>query len=404
MITKRRLRQRRFSRASTVLRAAVAPLLLLATVSGTVAQESSRFEKEVVVAACNDPLQMDIAEDGRLFFIERAGTVKLWEPVTNSTNTIGNFPASTTGDAGALGLTLARDFTKSGHLYTIRVPADGSGRLLLARFTLVGDRLTDEHEVLSIPLRPGREQSHCGAGLAWDAQGNLLIGVGDNMPPQDLPAIHAEDQGRDSRGTAGNTMDLRGKILRIAPQPDGNYRIPAGNLLADATKGRPEIFAMGVRNPFRVTCDPKTGLIIWGDVGGNVRTDLDLGSEGYDEINVTRAPGFFGWPFCAGPNQPWRPFDPRTLKPAGDYFDPAKIVNDSKANHGLRELPAARPAAFYYNNMASKEWPFVGSGGRSITGGVVYHKPTTASSTRLPDEWEGAYLFGDWMRNWVAAA
>jgi cytochrome c551/c552 len=159
-----------------------------------------------------------------------------------------------------------------------------------------------------------------------------------------------------------------------------------------------------VRNPFRVTYDAKTGFVIWGDVGGNVRTDLDLGPEGFDELNVTREPGFFGWPFVAGPNLPWRPFDPKTLKPAGEYFDPSGIINDSRTNTGLKDLPPSRPAAFYYGNVASKEWPFVGSGGRSITGGVVYRKPETARESRLPDEWEGTYIFGDWMRNWVAAA
>ena len=368
------------------------------------AQDASRFEKETLVAACSDPLQLDIAADGRVFFIERKGAVKMWEPVLRRTVTIGDFPSATNGDAGALGLTLARDFQTSGQLYTIRVPAQGRGRLVLARHTLAGDRLTDEREVLTIPLRSGTEQPHCGAGLAWDAAGNLLIGVGDNMPPQDVPAIHAEDAGRDARGTAGNSQELRGKILRIAPKPDGSYGIPAGNLFTHAENGRPEVFAFGVRNPFRVTCDAKTGLVIWGDVGGNVRTELELGPEGFDELNVTREPGFFGWPFCAGPNAPWRPFDGKTKKPAGDFFDPANIVNDSRANTGLRELPPARPAVFYYNSLASKEWPFAGSGGRSITGGVVYRKPETAGESRLPDEWEGAYLFGDWMRNWVASA
>lgn len=398
------LRRRLEAKSAMLVHSAVAALLALVTSSETQAQDPSRFEKEVVVAACNDPLQMDIAEDGRVVFIERKGAIKLWEPKTNATITVGDFPASAAGDAGALGLTLARDFSTSGQLYTIRVPAQGPARLLVARFTLSGEKLTDEREMLSIPLGPGKEQSHCGAGLAWDEKGNLLIGVGDNMAPQDVPAIHPVDQGRDARGTAGNTMELRGKILRITPKPDGSYGIPAGNMLSDASQGRPEIFAMGVRNPFRVTCDPKTGFIIWGDVGGNVRTELDLGSEGFDEINMTRDPGFFGWPFCAGPNLPWRPFDPKTLKPAGDYFDPAKIINDSPANKGMRELPPARSAAFYYNNMPSKDWPFVGSGGRSVTGGVVYHKPATANESRLPEEWEGKYLFGDWMRNWVAAA
>ena len=368
------------------------------------AQDASRFEKEVLAAGLSDPLQLDIATDGRVFFVERKGAVKMWEPASRRTVTIGDFPAATAGDAGALGLTLARDFEKSGQLYTIRMPAQGAARLVPARFTLEGEKLTDEREVLTIPLGKGRDQSHCGAGLTWDAQGNLIISVGDNMAPQDVPAIHAEDAGRDARGTAGNSQELRGKILRITPKLDGTYGIPAGNLFTKAEQGRPEVFAFGVRNPFRVTCDAKTGLVIWGDVGGNVRTKLDLGPEGFDELNVTREPGFFGWPFVAGPNLPWRPFDPKTLKPAGEFFDPAKIINDSRTNTGLKELPPARPGAFYYGNVASKEWPFAGSGGRSITGGVVYRKPDTAGETRLPDEWEGAYLFGEWMRNWVAAA
>ena len=379
-------------------------LIALLSSATLLAQDASRFEKEVLVAGCSDPLQLGIAADGRVFFIERKGAVKMWEPASQRTVVIGDFPAATKGDAGALGRLLAQDFAKSGPLYTIRVPAQGPGRLVLSRHTLVAERLTDEREILTIPLRSEGDQAHCGAGLAWDAQGNLLIGVGDNMPPQDVPAIHAEDAGRDARGTAGNSQELRGKILRITPKPDGTYGIPAGNLFADAAQGRPEVFAFGVRNPFRVTCDVKTGLVIWGDVGGNVRTELELGSEGFDELNATREPGFFGWPFCAGPNAPWRPFDPKTKKPTGEFFDPAKIINDSRANTGLRELPTARAAVFYYNNMASKEWPFVGSGGRSITGGVVYRKPETAGESRLPDEWEGAYLFGDWMRNWVAAA
>ncbi len=392
-------------RAHDVLKRGTCLVLLCSALPfAALAQDASRFEKEVLVAGCSDPLQMDIAADGRVFFIERKGAVKMWEPVSRRTVAIGDFPSATGGDAGALGLTLARDFAKSGQLYTIRVPAEGAGRLVLARHTLAGERLTDEREVLTIPLRSGRDQPHCGAGLAWDAQGNLLIGVGDNMPPQDVPAIHTEDAMRDARGTAGNSQELRGKILRISPKPDGSYGIPAGNLFADAERGRPEVFAFGVRNPFRVTCDAKTGFVIWGDVGGNVRAELNLGPEGFDELNVTREPGFFGWPFCAGPNTPWRPFDPKTKKPAGDFFDPAKIINDSATNTGLRDLPPARPAVFYYNNMASKEWPLAGSGGRSITGGVVYRKPETAGESRLPDEWEGAYLFGDWMRNWMAAA
>ncbi len=132
------------------------PLLLLSLLSSAVlAQDASRFEKEVLAAGLSDPLQLDLAKDGRVFFIERKGAVKMWEPASRRTVTLGDFPASTAGDAGALGLTLAQDFEKSGHLYTIRVPAQGAARLVLARFTLEGEKLTEEREVLTIPLGKG---------------------------------------------------------------------------------------------------------------------------------------------------------------------------------------------------------------------------------------------------------
>ncbi len=365
-----------------------------------------RFEKQVLVERCSDPLQLDVAPDGRVFFIERAGALKVWDPVTQAVVTLVAFPALVTGDAGALGLALAPDFDRSGHIFLARIPLNPPAALLITRVTLKEGQVDPASEVrlLEIPLSSNAVQSHCGCGLAWDGKGNLLIGVGDNMPPQDLPAVHPADPLRDARGTAGNSMELRGKVLRITPRPDGSYAIPSGNLFTDSATGRPEIYAMGVRNPFRVSCDPVAGWITWGDVGGNVNTALDLGPEGFDEINITRTPGFFGWPFCSGPNTPWRSFDPATRAPAGAFFDPLHILNDSPRNAGLKALPPAQPAAFYYSSAASQEWPFAGSGGRSITGGLFYRKPGTAGDLRLPDSMEGKLIFAEWMRNWVAAA
>src|SRR5690606_742090 len=166
--------------------------------------------------------------------------------------------------------------------------------------------------------------------------------------------------------------------------PDGTYRIPPGNLFADPDDGLPEIFAFGVRNPFRVAVDPATGRIVWGDVGGNVKPDAGLGPEGYDEINIATEPGFFGWPFSSGPNEPWRPYDAETRRPSGPPFDPAHPVNDSPRNTGLRELPQSRPAAIYFSGGPSPQWPFFGTGGRSVTGGVFVRLATEAPD-RLPD-------------------
>jgi cytochrome c len=369
--------------------------------------DPARFEREVLVAAAEDPVALDVASDGTVYFAERPGRLKRWQASTRAVSEVGRVPSLAKSDAGCLGLVLAPDFAATGHLYLLYVPEGGRPELRVARFTVRDGRLADGSEkvLLAIPLEGGDGPAHCGGALGWDAHGNLLVGTGDNSPPQDVPAVHPDEAARDSRRSAANSQDLRGKILRIRPTPDGGYGVPEGNMFRDPADGRPEIFVMGTRNPFRLTVDPTTGWLIWGDVGGNVDPAFDLGPEGYDELNLAKAPGFFGWPFCSGPNAPWRSFDPKTREPRGAWFDPAHPVNDSPANTGLKSLPAAIPAVFWYPTSASAEWPQVGSGGRSITSGPVYRFDRYAGSeVRLPQAFDGAVLWGEWMRNFLAIA
>ncbi|MBK7653635.1 MAG: PQQ-dependent sugar dehydrogenase [Flammeovirgaceae bacterium] len=69
----------------------------------------------------------------------------------------------------------------------------------------------------------------------------------------------------DAMKSSSNTNDLRGKILRIHPEPDGTYTIPEGNLFPKGEeKTRPEIYVMGNRNPYRISVDQKTGFLYWG--------------------------------------------------------------------------------------------------------------------------------------------
>ena len=93
------------------------------------AQDPSRFEKEVLAAGLSDPLQLDIAQDGRVFFIERKGAVKMWEPAARRTVTLGDFPCATGGDAGGLGLTLARALPRPAARPVMLVAHGGLGRL-----------------------------------------------------------------------------------------------------------------------------------------------------------------------------------------------------------------------------------------------------------------------------------
>lgn len=369
--------------------------------------EAERLEREVLVMAADDPVALDFGPGGRVYFIERAGGIKVWEPRSRGVTRVGRVPSLTEADAGCLGLALAPDFASTGHLYLLYVPERGVRELRVARFTVRDDRLVEgsERVLLAIPLEGGDRPAHCGGGLTFDAAGHLLVGTGDNSPPQDVPAVHPTETGRDSRRTAANSRDLRGKILRLTPTADGGYTVPDGNMFRDPADGRPEIFAMGVRNPFRIAVDAATGWVVWGDVGGNVDPALDLGPEGYDELNLAKAPGFFGWPFASGPNAPWRSFDPATNRPQGDWFDPAHPRNESPANTGLTVLPASVPALLWYPTSGSAEWPVLGSGGRSVTGGPVYRFDRFAGSdVRLPQAFDGALLWGEWMRNFLAVA
>jgi cytochrome c len=378
----------------------------MAALPAPAAIDPARFSRTTVVTDCEDPMQIDFATDGTLFFIERRGAVK-WRAPDGRTGTSGIIPSFAEADAGALAIVLGREAASSRHIFILYTPAELPRRLVLARRTLGDDRsllATDARILLEIPLESSIDPSHCGGGLAWDHKGNLLIGTGDNSPPQDTPAVHPTERVRDSRRSAANPHDLRGKILRVHPQPDGSVTIPSGNLFSDPADGRPEVFAMGVRNPFKISCDPVTGWITWGDVGGNVDTKLELGPEGFDEINLTAGPGFFGWPFCSGNNAPWRPFDGKTRQPTGPFWDPAAITNDSPALEKPIALPPAKPALIWYGSAPSAEWPFLGSGGRSVTGGLIYRRPATAAPDSLPAELDGQLLFAEWMRNWLAAA
>ena len=94
--------------------------------------------------------------------------------------------------------------------------------------------------------------------------------VNGYTPINDAPSYNP---GLDERRGAGNTNDLQGKILRINVQEDGSYTIPDGNLFPVGTaKTRPEIFVMGLRNPYRMSVDKATGAVMWGDYGPDAGT------------------------------------------------------------------------------------------------------------------------------------
>ena len=219
--------------------------------------------------------------DGRVLAIPRDGpwerpcTVHDQRPVT----------ACCEGEQGLLSLALDPGFSRNGYLYvyySVRVSPGEPWRARIARFQTGGEgdsfafNPASKLTILVIEL-PGAV--HIGGALAFGADGMLYLGIGD--------------------GYAGNTRDgqdagtLPGTVIRIDVRDateEVPYRIPPDNPFAGRDDARPEVWAHGLRNPWRMSFDRETGALWAGDVGGRRR----------EEVNVIRAGGNYGWSIFEG--------------------------------------------------------------------------------------------------------
>ena len=370
----------------------------------------SSFQKTVLDAHTTDPLELSIAPDGRVFYIERAGNVKIYKPQTGSIVVAGQINVETLIEDGLLGITLDTGFSTNHWLYLFYSPAGTNAEQHVSRFTLFGDTLDMSSEVILLRIPTQRLECCHSAGSLWmHTNGDLYISVGDNTNPfySDGFAPLDEEPGRspwDSQKSASNENDLRGKILRIHPEPDGSYSIPAGNLFPPGTPlTRPEIYIMGCRNPFRIAVDEGTGWLYWGEVGPDATADVSTrGPKGYDEWNQARSAGNYGWPYFVANNKPYVDYDFATLVSTAP-FDPNAPVNDSPNNTGPTNLPPAQPAWLWYPYDNSVEFPELnGAGGRTAMGGPVYHfNASVTTPTKLPAYFDQTLLIWEWSRGYL---
>lgn len=294
-----------------------------------------------------------------LYVVERAGTIQVF--VNDSTTTaFSEFldisaQVDTNGEGGLLGLAFDPNFAANGFFYVFYTPDNnGAGRRIqVSRFTLnAGNPLvadpTSEVLVLSEPLREA-SSNHVGGAIAFGPLDNLLyISIGDGGSSNDP----------DNNGQ--NRATLEGAILRIDVSttvpagPAPNYSIPTDNPFAGNTSGfREEIFAYGLRNPFRMSFDQRdlSSQDLWaGDVGQGAR----------EEIDVIRNGENYGWRITEG-----------------------NICRPPTTGCDMTGLTA--PIFDYTRDL-----------GRSVTGGYVYR------NARLPDL-VGRYLFGDFASGRVWA-
>jgi len=370
-----------------------------------------RFKTETLVQGMEQPMEIEVAPDGRVFYNEIGGKLSVYRPVTRDVAVSATLEVFSDQENGFLGFALDPGFTTNQWIYLLYSPKTFVGQRL-SRFVIQGDKvdLSTEKTLLEFPEQR-RECCHHAGSVEFGPDGTLFVSTGDNTHPggdSDGFAPIDERPDRypfDAQKSSANTDDLRGKILRIRPLASGGYSIPQGNLFpSDGSRGRPEIYVMGCRNPWRISVDERTGFLYWGDVGPDANNDGPRGSRGYDELNQAKGPGNFGWPYFVGSNFAYARYDFQT-KTAGPKYNPEAPHNTSPNNTGSQWLPPAQPAWIYWPYGDSKEFPILKSGGRTACAGpVFYHKKSYELTGGFPEYYDGCLLFYDWQRpflNWA---
>ncbi len=387
------------------------------------APEDNRFTKTILTEGeFFEPTEMTILPNLDILVSQRRGELMLYKNETKTLKQVGfldvYYKTTTPGvnaEEGFLGLARDPNYEKNNYIFVYYSPIDSSVNRL-SRFTFKNDTLDKSTEKVVLEVKSQREICcHTGGSIAFDKDGLLLFSAGDNSTPfnekgaqyvnngyaplNDLPGHEQYDAAR----SAGNTNDLRGKIMRIRVKDDGSYEIPEGNLFAKGTdKTRAEIYVMGNRNPYRISVDQKNNNLYWGEVGPDASNDsfATRGPRGYDELNQARKAGYFGWPFFVGNNYAYRRYNYATGE-SGESFDPQKPVNNSRNNTGLNVLPPVAPPFIWYPYSTSSEFPQVGSGGRNAMAGPVFYTDLFPKETRLPDYYNGKLFIYDWIRDWI---
>ena len=319
------------------------------------------FERTGVVTSAND-------NSGRLFVVELSGSVYIVQDGERQAEPFLALPSERLyndgqpvgyGENGLLDLAFHADFAENGRFFISYVNADN--RLAISELRVDEEDtnradLATEQVLLTVP-RPANAHLHYGGALIADENGHLYIGVGD-----------ASGQG-DHQTDAQDPNTLSGSILRIdveRPATDeALYAIPAENPFVDSLAGAPEVWAYGVRNPWRMALSPDGRQIYVTDVGAGKWEEiniLDTDEEGHN----------LGWAFYEGPNR----------------YE--------------RSYPSEVRAATFYSNEAPENLVFpVGGyehlgGNCAVIGGAFVTLPTRQSQ-------ESSFLYGDYCsgRIWL---
>ena len=292
----------------------------------------------------NSPVEFTHAYDGtnKVYVIEQKGVIRVFDNVstTSQASVFLDIDARVDagGEMGLLGLAFHPNFETNGYFYVNYNRNSPSRQTVISRFKVnAGSQVADANSEKILLTFEQPYTNHKGGKLAFGADGFLYIATGDG------------GSGGDPQNNAQNRKNLLGKILRIDVNVDERemYKIPADNPYVGNTEGfREEIYAYGLRNPWRFSIDAATNNIWAGDVGQNAVEEIDVITKG----------GNYGW----------------KIREADDCYGTQSNCNQA-------------------TGLIAPVWSYrQGSDGRSVTGGIVYR------GTKLPDL-VGKYVFGDYV-------
>lgn len=318
----------------------ILPFLIVLCTIPTIAQN---INLETFASGFSSPVAITNAGDTRLFVVQRSGAIRILNAngTINTTNFLNlSTIISSGGERGLLGLAFHPNYATNGYFY-VNYTRTGDGATVIARYSVstTNPDVADASSALILLTIPQPASNHNGGSVVFGPDGFLYIGMGDG------------GGANDTSNYGQNINSLLGKMLRIDVDSGTLYGIPATNPFAGAIPGSDEIWAVGMRNPWKFSFDSQTGDLWIADVGQNAIEEIN-------KVSSTLAGVNYGWRCYEGNS----PFNTTGCSGIANYTFPVT------------------------------EYTHAASGGCSITGGYVYR------GTTYPNL-QGKYLFSDYCNN-----